>query len=446
MFDTTYLHIGLDKTGSKAIQFAFYENTEILNNSGFFYHITPDTVWHAKFASFFHEDPKQYNYNRTTGRNKKELSTIQTEDINYIKHLEEKIQQTNAKTMVLSYEGFEYLDELTLKKMYEYLTGVSNQIKVILYCRSPDSYAASAVSQRAISMNPLWNTTPIQPFKKIGEKFTRVFGYENMIVRKFSKDSLFQRDVRKDFFMQIGFDLSSAPEFILSDSGNNRSLCSEAIFVAAALRKRCEQEKISIESFYQRYALILQKIQGKAYSLSKNELNQVISCSQEHTEYLLKNFGIDFEINHKPREEQSELIFSPHFIDSIAEIIYTQKEFIGRLAYLDSISTMSSSERKILQIEVFNRSDCTWQSEGSNPINLSYHWQEKPDVNIIWEGLRTAIPTQGVLPGDSLKAEIEVEAPQKAGVYILVLTLVKEGVCWFESYGFEPAKTTVQVI
>lgn len=36
MFDTTYLHIGFDKTGTTAIQAAFYKNADLLEQAGFF--------------------------------------------------------------------------------------------------------------------------------------------------------------------------------------------------------------------------------------------------------------------------------------------------------------------------------------------------------------------------------------------------------------------------
>lgn len=102
--------------------------------------------------------------------------------------------------MVLSYKGFAHLDEETLKKMQQYLAKISSSTKIILYCRDPISYATGAISQRPLSMTPLWNSVPVQPFREVCKKFITIFGHENIIVRKFAKEDLVQADVRKDFF------------------------------------------------------------------------------------------------------------------------------------------------------------------------------------------------------------------------------------------------------
>ncbi len=465
MFDSIYLHIGLDKTGSKAIQFSCFENTETLNKASIFYPITPDTVWHAEFASFFHENPKHYDYNQAIGRSQKELSIIQSEDINYLRNLEQKIQQTDAKTMVLSYEGFAFLETETLKKMQHYLAGLSKQIKIILYCRNPISYAVSAVSQRAISMSPLWDNVPIQLYKNICEKFSIIFGVENMIVRNFSKDYLCQGDVRADFFKQIGFDFTKAAKFKLSASGENRSLCAEAIFIAESLKKYCQQEQISEAEFSWRYTPILQKIKGSPYLLSTEQLTQVILKSQEHRDYLHETFSINFNDSENIDTVKNDLILSSNFIDSIAEIISipheftpplipevkTEKElacnpFLGKLNCLEAISSLVVGQKTDLAVEIFNNSDFNWLFHGLNPTYLSYHWQKESGEMVVFEGLRSPFSELSLHYQQSLITKIHLIAPLEIGVYHLILTLVKENICWFEDNGFTTTKISITVV
>ena len=461
MFDLVYLHIGLDKTGSKAIQFSCCENATRLSKAGVFYPVTPDTVWHAEFASFFHQDPKTYDYNRAIGRSQKQLSIIQAEDLSYIRNLEQKIQQTHAKKMVLSYEGFAFLEEATLRKMQHYLAGISKEIKIILYCRDPVSYAVSAVSQRAISMSPLWDNVPIQNYQFICDKFIAIFGYENMIVGNFSTKA----DVRKDFFNKIGFDFSVDKQCQFSKSGENRSLSAEAIMIAQALQERCREEQISEAEFSWRYAPILQKIKGCQPSLSEEQVNQVNLNSKEHRDYLLKTFAIDFNHLKNRKKVAPAPSFSPEFIDSIAEIICNPTEFtpplipevkteqelahqpfIGKLRCLEPISIISTAQAFTLAVEVSNETDFHWLSKGLNPTYLSYHWQNELGESIIFEGLRSPFSSLGLPSNQSLKANMQLTAPLEIGKYHLILTLVKENVCWFEENGFETAKITVNVI
>ncbi len=461
MFDLVYLHIGLDKTGSKAIQFSCCENTASLNKAGIFYPTTPDTVWHAEFASFFHKDPKTYDYNRAIGRSQKQLRLIQSEDLSYIRNLEQKIQQTHAKKMVLSYEGFAFLEEATLRKMQYYLAGISKKIKIILYCRNPISYAVSAVSQRAISMSPLWDNVPVQNYKHICEKFIAIFGYENMMVGNFSTKT----DIRKDFFKTIGFNFATDKQCQFSDSGKNRSLCAEAIIIAQALQENCKAEQISEAEFSWRYAPILQKIKGSQHSLSKEQLNQVNSNSKEQLDYLFETFAIDFSDSKNTNKTPPPFSFSSGFIDSIAKIISTPTEFtpplipevkteqelacqpfIGTLRCLDVISTLSTAQKVKLSVEISNDTDFHWLSKGLNPSYLSYHWQKESGEMVIFEGLRSPFSNLGLPSNQSLKTHMQLTAPLEIGKYHLILTLVKENICWFEENGFEPAKITVNVI
>ncbi|MCK5899014.1 MAG: hypothetical protein KAG06_08085 [Methylococcales bacterium] len=464
MFDCIYLHIGLDKTGSKAIQFACCENAQTLLQAGIFYPVTPDTVWHAEFASFFHDNPKKYDYNRAIGRSEKALAVIESEDLKFIQNLEQKIGQTHAEKMVLSYEGFAALDEATLIKIKQYLSGISKKVKVILYCREPVSYACSAVSQRAMSMIPLWESVPLQFYKYICEKFIAIFGQDNMIVRNFSKNSLVEGDVRVDFFKQIGFDLTKYKETLLTESGENRALSSEAILIAQALRRRCLQEKIPEAEFSWRYTPILKKIKGNVHQLTFEQQAQVRLQAQEQIDYLYKFFSIDFSENTLLQNAVTLPFFSNIFADSMADIICNPvkftaplipevkteaelacKPFLGSSLCLKPILTVKSNQKFILPVEIKNQSDFHWLSNGLNPICLSYHWQHDSGEMVTFEGLRTSFSRLGIRSFESLKAQMDIISPFKTGRYELTLTLVKEGICWFETHGFNACKLKIEV-
>ena len=63
-------------------------------------------------------------------------------------------------------------------------------------------------------------------------------------------------------------------------------------------------------------------------------------------------------------------------------------------------------------------------------VNMSYHWLDEAGRVVVWDGLRTALPT-AVEKGQSVTVTFTVAAPSQPGRYQLELDLVREGVTWF---------------
>jgi FkbM family methyltransferase len=85
-----------------------------------------------------------------------------------------------------------------------------------------------------------------------------------------------------------------------------------------------------------------------------------------------------------------------------------------------------------LQASIQNDSDRTWSSSETNPVHVAYHWLDEDWNVIVFEGKRTELPTGGIRPGAHAEIEVLVHAPPQHGEYRLCLTLVEEGVSWFE--------------
>jgi hypothetical protein len=92
-----------------------------------------------------------------------------------------------------------------------------------------------------------------------------------------------------------------------------------------------------------------------------------------------------------------------------------------------------------------NAGDTKWTAKGGggsviNQVFISYHWlPETGDKPVHFEGHRTPLPND-VAPGETVSAsEVLVVSPD-IGSYRLQITLVQEGVAWFEQQG---AKTLI---
>ena len=95
---------------------------------------------------------------------------------------------------------------------------------------------------------------------------------------------------------------------------------------------------------------------------------------------------------------------------------------------------MIAGQQTSADVTLKNASERSWPSKpnqkGNNAVRLSYHWLDRKGRIIVFEGLRTALP-RDLGPGESARLNAAIQAPEKAGKYVLDVTLVQEGVAWF---------------
>jgi hypothetical protein len=96
-------------------------------------------------------------------------------------------------------------------------------------------------------------------------------------------------------------------------------------------------------------------------------------------------------------------------------------------------------------VEIGNRGDETWCSNGGPfPIHLSYHWMSEDGEPLVWEGVRTPLPSD-VASGDSLIVRIFVHSPEVPGNYYWNPAAVQEGVRWIPDASHSPTQLVVRV-
>jgi hypothetical protein len=100
-------------------------------------------------------------------------------------------------------------------------------------------------------------------------------------------------------------------------------------------------------------------------------------------------------------------------------------------------------ERTLVPVTLRNTGPSPWLPFGRNPITISYKWFDNGNVLPI-EGERTLLP-QALKPGDSTDVEVKVVAPDKAGNFVLKITLVEEGLAWFLTGDAKPLELPVTI-
>ena len=96
------------------------------------------------------------------------------------------------------------------------------------------------------------------------------------------------------------------------------------------------------------------------------------------------------------------------------------------------LSEAASAQTLYLHCTLRNDGPLPLASTSPNPVHLAYKWfDEESSRQLTGEAERTAL-LGPLLPGASAQNPVNVRTPPQAGRYILRLTLVQEGVAWFD--------------
>jgi hypothetical protein len=158
---------------------------------------------------------------------------------------------------------------------------------------------------------------------------------------------------------------------------------------------------------------------------------------------------LDFLVYHKVKEPFRGYAYLPASV-ALTELgqVTPDNRIIdakGRMDVVKPVALMSAKEVAEVGVKVANHGKQLWVGDIYRPVRFSYHWLDSAGAMLNIPNLRTSLPDGGIVPGQSLNAEMLVEAPDCAGTYTLVLTLVQESVLWFEDHGFKPARLEIKI-
>ena len=78
-------------------------------------------------------------------------------------------------------------------------------------------------------------------------------------------------------------------------------------------------------------------------------------------------------------------------------------------------------------------------------IALSYHWLGPEGQTVVWDGVRTWIPTT-VEPGGVVWLDARIESPDRIGRLWLRWDMVREGVAWFSQRDSTPQRARMVIV
>lgn len=232
---TLYVHIGMAKTGTTALQYFLWENRALLEQKGYCYPSMrlayPDvaTVNETRNGHFLVND---------TWVNES-MEHDELDAMMYRAGMDEVVRLFKQyEHVILSDEGIWVATYKRRAKLWEELKADGErygfQVKVIVYLRRQDQYIASVYKQKlkqrtTYSNRETWEeyvshipkTRQLDYFKKL-EQIRNVLGMEHMIVCRYDKDSFYGGSLFADFLYRIGLEYTD--EYEVTQQEANKSL------------------------------------------------------------------------------------------------------------------------------------------------------------------------------------------------------------------------------
>ncbi len=129
---------------------------------------------------------------------------------------------------------------------------------------------------------------------------------------------------------------------------------------------------------------------------------------------------------------------------TVAGASLPEEGFKATISAIDPPASLkSNSSANLIKIKVKNTGAVVWPSKGQPngmyAIRLAYHWMDKGDKYVLFDGFRTLLP-HDIRPGEEVHLDAAVDAPTIGGDYVLEWDMVQEGVSWFKDKGGKTVK------
>jgi hypothetical protein len=196
MKPTLFLHVGMDKTGTSAVQLFLHERRqELLEQTGVLFPKTGKWTDHSHHPFAF----------TTLSMGDFKPSSLK----GLFANLAREIDQTNAKSVLLSSECFFKMHTKEgFNAFWDKAIDLFGEIKVIVYVRRQDKWVESRHRHSIVSGNELAVEMLSRPFfsnyKQFIDQWRDLVGVGNVIVKPFERQQFVDGDVCQDFASILG--------------------------------------------------------------------------------------------------------------------------------------------------------------------------------------------------------------------------------------------------
>lgn len=288
---TLYVHIGMAKTGTTALQYFLWENRAVLEAHNYCYPSMKNAYYHPPVVSETRNGHFLVNDTWVDGVMKHSDEDAEM----YRRGIEEVVRLFESfDNLILSDESIWVATYKRRASLWEELRADGEkygfQVKVLVYLRRQDQYIASVYKQKLkqrVSHTSMetWEdyvahipkTRQLNYYKKL-ESIRKVLGRENMIVCRYDRGGFYGGSIYADFLHQIGLEFSD--EFQIVQQEANQSLLGNT-----AEMKRIINE---IEGFDRADDRLMREILFADSEISKKQVVAEVFSKEEAEEFLRK--------------------------------------------------------------------------------------------------------------------------------------------------------------
>lgn len=311
-----FLHIGMHKTGSTAIQSAFagYETSRTrYADLGYENHSIP-------FYTAYSGQHHNYHIWRAAGLRPEEIEA--QKDICRAR-IEAAVAGAGKRNLIFSGEDISYLPLAAIQDIAALFARHTLDVRVIVYVREPISYMQSAI-QQVVKTGTFDERIPSPMYRERIEKFINVFGAERVNVRVFDRDLLFGNDIIADFAKQVG--VKAPPK----GKNDNSSLSTEAVKIIYLLNQLVpvfgEQADL-IQARRRMIAHVSANFKGR-FQIPESLIAGIVEA--EDVAWLYATTGIDFRHPEGDRLAYSQKAVRDYLGDLDAGTIVAMREYLKR--------------------------------------------------------------------------------------------------------------------
>ena len=223
------LHIGTIKTGSSSIQQSFGKGRDTLLEHNIFYPDRKPYNHTFSFKPLFVNDPqKSFLFNVHLNASEDKHAKVE----NYRKTWVREITSCGKDNFIVSAEGLTVptFPRKAVKRLKTFVDQYFEKVVVIAYVRHYDQWISSRIQQAIRNSDTTMNIQelvdhllecpPSISYKQSLQKWVKVFGRENLVVRPFDPKTFYNGSLLSDFFQAVGLpaDEISIPEIRSNES------------------------------------------------------------------------------------------------------------------------------------------------------------------------------------------------------------------------------------
>ena len=138
---------------------------------------------------------------------------------------------------------------------------------------------------------------------------------------------------------------------------------------------------------------------------------------------------------------------------TVQELVESRPKKLARfgqiLRPIFRVESVRPKQELTIPVRITNPTTELWSASGDGTgtyaVHLSYHWIDFAGRAVVYDGYRTALP-HDLRTGESVSVEARVAAPPIPGRYVLRLSMVQEGVSWFDSAAGGASDLPVEVV